>query len=237
MRRGVWILFICCVVGALTLEATPALAQETNLPVVVTTGERIVRTAPDCAYVTATAEARAQNPKDAQQQGARAMASVMAGLKQASLPADAIRTLAYEIHPEFDYVEGKQRLRGYVARNTIEVRLDTLDRVGEMLDLIVGSGASVVTGLRFDRKDRTALEREALKQAVADALARAEAAAAGAGQAVARIQRIEESRVTVQPPQPLLQAMRAEAAAVAETPITPGEIEIRAQVTLTAILK
>ena len=66
--------------------------------------------------------------------------------------------------------------------------------MGEILDLAVGSGATSVSGVRFDLKDRAAAEREALKRAVADARARADAAAAGAGVKVDRVLRIEEQR-------------------------------------------
>ncbi len=66
------------------------------------------------------------------------MAAVLAKIKGAGLPADAIRTSGYDLQPEFDYNNGKQTLRGYVARNTVEVRVDDIGRVGEILDLAVG---------------------------------------------------------------------------------------------------
>ncbi len=37
---------------------------------------------------------------------------------------DAIKTTAIDLQMEFDYANGKQTPRGYVARNTIEVRVD-----------------------------------------------------------------------------------------------------------------
>ena len=59
-----------------------------------------------------------------------------------------------------------RRLRGYVARNSIEVRVEPIERAGEVIDLAVQSGATSVSSLRFDVKDREALEREALAKAV-----------------------------------------------------------------------
>ena len=125
--------------------------------------------------------------------------------------------------------------RGYVARNTIEVRVDAIDRVGEVLEMAVGSGATSVGGIRFDLKDRTRLEREALRLAVADARAKADAAAAGAGQAVARVVRIEEQGVLSRPPVPFMAAR--EVAQSDAPPIAAGQMELRAQVTVTAELK
>ena len=231
---------VCGCVGLLAWPAVAA-AQDRpveNLPVVVTQGEGVVRRAPDRAFVMVTTESRSRNPKDAQTENAERMAAVQQKLRDARLPKDAIRTLGYHLDFEYDFVNGKRVPRGYVARNTIEVRVDELDRVGEVVDLAVGAGATSIGDVRFDLKDRAAVERDALRAAVADALARAEAAAAGAGRTIDRIWRIEEQGARVPAPRFIgAPMMRAEAQAAPETPITPGEIEIRAQVTLTAVLK
>lgn len=226
-------------VGLAVLSAVPAAAQDpaatANQPLIVVSGEGIVRAAPDRAFVVIAAESRAKNPGDAQKQNAAAMTAVQDRLRQAGIPRDAVRTLGYDLQPEFDYVNGRQSLRGYIARNSIEVTVDNLDRVGAIVDMSVGAGATSVQSLRFDLKSRDVSEREALRLAVADARARAEAAAAGAGQRVDRIWRIEESRGFVpRPPQPLV--MR-EAASAVSTPIVAGEIEVRAQVTLSAVMR
>ena len=241
MSRAV--LFI--IVLALLAAAPQAAAQDPSKdrsaderPVIVTSGEAVSKVAPDRAWVSITAESRARNPREAQKLNAAAMTAVMQQLKGAGLPQDAIRTTSVDLQPEFDYADGRQTLRGYVARNTVEVRVDTLSRLGEILDLAVGAGASTISGVRFDLKDRDTAERAVLKRAVMDARQRAEAAAEGAGVQIDRIVRIEESRGTViPPPRPLAMGMRAEMAQQVETPIAPGEIEVRATVILTAAIR
>jgi uncharacterized protein YggE len=165
------------------------------------------------------------------------MSAVMQKIKGAGLPGDAVRTTAYDLQPEFDYANGRQSLRDYVARNALEVRIDDVTRVGEILDLAVGSGATSVSGVRFDLQDRGAAEREALRLAVADARRRADAGAAGANVKVDRIIRIEEQRSPPPEPRPMMMAMRAESAGAGQPPISPGEIEIKVTVTLTAAIK
>ena len=229
-----------CVVSfclvATAVSAQPAQPAPTpGPPVVVTTGEATVKRAPDRAWVTIAAESRARTAKEAQALNADAMSAVMQKLKGASLAADAIRTASYDLQPEFDHRDGRQTLRGYVARNTIEVRVDQLDRVGQVLELAVGAGATNVSGVRFDLKDRAAAEREALARAVADARARAEAAAKGAGMTVERVLRIEERR-GFEGPEPVMFRQAAQMAAAAP-PITPGELDISAAVTLTAAIR
>ena len=128
-----------------------------------------------------------------------------------------MRTASYDLQPEFDYANGKQTLRGYVARNSIEVRIDDLPKMGSVIDVSVGAGATSVSNIRFDLKDRTAAEQEALKLAVADAKSQADAAAQAAGVRVERIVRLEVHRDTSTPqPRPMM-AMRSEMAVCGST--------------------
>jgi uncharacterized protein YggE len=206
------------------------------MDVVVTTGEAVIKAAPDRAVIMLVVESRASTPQQAQRQNATAMTAVQDKLRSTGLPAEAIRTVGIELAPEYDYIEGRQRLRAYVARNRIEVRVDALDRLGETIDAAVGSGATSMTGLVFDVGRRAELEREALQQAVAQARSRAEAAAAGAGRTIDRVVRVEDLGGFNAPPRPFM-AARADIAAEAATPVAPGELEIQARVSLTAALR
>ena len=96
--------------------------------------------------------------------------------------------------------------REFVARNSIEVRVDEIARVGELLDAAVQGGATSIGGVRFDIQERDKVEREALRLAVVDARSRAEAAVAGAGRTIDRIIKIEDSRESgiVPPPRPMM---------------------------------
>ena len=86
-------------------------------------------------------------------------------------------------------------------------------------------------------KDRAKLQRDAVRLAVVEARFKAEAAAAGAGRAIDRIIRIDEqgSAIPIPGPRPFLE--QRVAAADAAPPISAGQIELRAAVTLTASLK
>ena len=234
MRLSLCVMFVLTAAGA-------AHAQQTapDPPVVITTGEASVKRAPDRAWVQIAAESRAKTPREAQKLNVDAMNAVMQKLKGAGLPADAVRTSSYDLQPEFDYREGRQTLRGYVARNSVEVRVDDIVRIGEILDVVVVAGATNVSGIRFDLKDRASAEREALSRAVADARGRAEAAATGAGLRIAHVIRIEEQRqlMPVPPPRPMRMMTAEVGAAQGDVPVSPGELEIRSLVTLTAVIK
>ena len=221
--------------------AAPASAQEpsasSQVPSIVTTGEAVVRRAPDRAFLVAAVETRARDPKDVQSQNAKAMNAVQTRVVASGIPKDAVRTLGYNIQQEFDFVNGRRVPRGYVARNAVEIRVDALEGLGELLDAVVQAGATNVSGVRFDLRDRAGAEREALRQAVVDARARAEAAASGVGRTIDRVLRIDDTRR--EPPRPMQMAMMAREVAQSDapTPVEPGEIEIHAQATLTVSIK
>jgi uncharacterized protein YggE len=218
------------------LLTTPAFAQADQTSQIVVTGDGVVKATPDQAWVTIGAETRSKVSKEAQQRNADAMTAIQQKIAAFGIAKDAIKTTAIDLQIEFDYANGRQTPRGYVARNTIEVRVDDLAKLGDILDAVVNSGATMIHGLRFDVKQRDQLEAAALQSAVKNAMSKAQAIASGSGRATDRIMRIEE--VSTGGPIPMMRQYAMEArAADASTPVAPGELEIRAQVRLTMSLK
>jgi uncharacterized protein YggE len=225
------------------VPAVPAGAQSAppippDLPIVTVRGEGVVRMAPDRALVRVGAESRSRDPKEAQNSNAAAMSAVLQKITGTGIPKDAVRTLVVSLQQEYDFSGGRQTPRGYLARNVVEVRVDDLSKLGDVLDASVSSGATSIQGLQFDLKERTKVEREALTRAVADATARAEAAASGARKAVDRVIRIDETtQGPIMRPQAEFRMAAESAGAPPATPVAEGEIEIRSIVTLTAVIK
>ncbi len=217
--------FFVCFVGVAFAQTTP------EAPSIVSQGQAVVKQPADVAWVQIAVEARASRPEDARRQAATTMTSVMNILRRA-VPSDAIKTASFSVQPEMEYTNNRPQVRGYVARNQVEVRVDNLDKLPEVMDTSVAGGATSIAGLRFDVKKRAEAERDALRLAVEDAMGRAEAIARGAGRSIGGILRIEEQRTFAQP---MFRGMAMDSVAQsrAETPIEPGEIEIRATVTAT----
>jgi hypothetical protein len=211
--------------------ADAAQATADQVPIVVTSGAAIISRAPDVAFIGITVETRAKTPRDAQRQNAEVITSVVKRLGELSIPPDARRTSSLRLDQEYDAVNGRRVPRDFVARNSLEVRVDDVSRAGELADAVVQAGATSIEGIRFDLKDRPALEREAVRLAVVDARARADAAAAGAGRALDRILKIEDGERTLIPR--AVAVMRMDASTVVE----PGAIDVRAAVTLTVSMK
>jgi uncharacterized protein len=236
LRVGSALVLVSLLAAApLRAQAPAALPQE---PVVVASGEGTAQAAPDRAWISVSAESRAPSPREAQRRTAELMRPVLESLRRARVPDEAVRTTGYDLQQEFDFTNGKRVPRGYVARNSIEVRVDDVSRVGELLEAAVNQGATSVSGLRFDLKDHAKLEREAVRLAVVNARLKAEAAAAGAGRTLDRLVRIDETGGPTPPvPMPFLRTAVAAEAGGGAPPVSVGQIEVRAQVTVTFGLK
>jgi uncharacterized protein YggE len=214
------------------------LAQSSSQAVVVAQGEATVKRAPDQAWLTVATETREVKAEDARRKSAEGMTAVQAALRRAGVPADAIRTTSYYLTPEMDWNNGRGTVKGYLVRNQIDVRVDNLDRLGEVIDAAnaTKTAALTISGPRFALKDQQAAETEALRLAVEAAMTRAQAMASGAKRSLGEIVRIEEPGASRAPsPQPLMRMTAA--AEPAQTPITPGDIEVRVEVTVTVALR
>jgi uncharacterized protein len=221
--------------------AAPSLAQDTALgpATVVTIGEGIVRVPADRAFVTLASETRAATAAETQNSGNAQMKAVQAAITGLKLAGAEVTTTGLMLSPDWVYANNQRTQRGYVGRHTITIRFDDVGRAGEVVAAAIGAGANDVSGLRFDRRDRRTLEQDALKQAVQDARARADALAAGAGRAVDRIVRIAEEQAANLAPgaSPVFRSAVNESLAVTAAPIAQGDIEIRARVVLTVTVK
>jgi hypothetical protein len=216
----------------------PPQSPQPPTPVIVASGEAVLKRAPDRAWLTVATETRDSRASEARRRAAEVMNAAQEAIRDAGIPRDAIRTTGFSLMPEIHYDEGRGEIRGYVVRNRIEVQVDDLDRLGQVIDAAQSrndTGLSII-GPRFGLKDELSAETDALRQAVEAARARAEAMAAGAGRSLGSIIRIEEMPNMRPYPVPEM-AMRMSTAADAETPITPGEIEVRAAVTLSVEIR
>jgi hypothetical protein len=226
------------VTALLVALSAPLAAQDggANASLIVATGEGVLQRPPDVAFVTLELETTADNPRDAQRQNTDLLAAVRRRLTVSRVPQDALKIIGLVLQQEFENVAGRQvpRRGRYVARTTIEIRVDDVARAGDIAEAMMVAGANSLKGVRFDLQDRAAVEREALRIAVENAYARAGAAAAGANRTLDRIVRIEESPSEAVIARPTV-LVRVEGAPTGN--IEAGVLEIRAHVTLTATVR
>lgn len=225
----------------LVMMAAPAAAQpqgQLNSPSVSTEGRASIKVTPDVAWLSVSAEFRAARPADAQRQSAEAIDAVRASLKKFNLKDDAVKTRAYSVEPQMQYADGKAKVIGYIARQTLDVRVDTLADLGSIIDAVGGSGATSVSDIRYDVKNRAEVESQALALAVKNGMARAETMATAAGKTVLTLWRVDDQRMSDNNPRPMaFESFKTMAAASPATTIAPSDLEIVASVSVTVIVK
>lgn len=221
--------------------AVPAWAQDAaSVPAtVVTLGEAVVRMPADRAFVTLSSESRAVTAQEAQAKGNAAMKAIQSAVEGLKVAGSQFSTTGLWLSPDYNYANNQRTLLGYVGRHTITIRLDDVSRAGEVVAAAISAGANNVSGIRFDRRDRQALEQQALRQAVQVARARADALAAGAGRTVDRILRVAEEQAAALelPGTSRGVGVVTESVTVSGVPVASGEVEVRARVVLTATVK
>lgn len=228
---------LCAFSFALFSSSAPAAEPRERESRIVVMGSAEIRATPDRAFITIAIETRNPNPRKAQEENAGISRAVLASLDKLGSEGTTIRTLSYGLNEEFDFDKGTRRSRGYLASNRIEVRLDDVERIGQVIDLATGAGATSIAELRFDVQDRDRLERKALRRAVVNGRARADAAAAGAGGRLGRLVEIEQAGVASPPGPPVFRRGLEMAADVGAPPIEAGEIVLSASVRVTALLE
>jgi hypothetical protein len=216
----------------LAVAGPPALSSPATIQV---TGHAEVSKAPDRAYIDIGVRTQAAKPQAAVAQNAARMSAVLAALRTAAGPGTRLMTTGYSVAPRYRYGTNgaPPKLEGYTATHVVQVRLDHLDKVGNVIDAATGAGANLLQDMRFTLRGKEAAKTEALGRAAVAARREAQALAAALNLRVVRIVSVEESRPVVVP------VLRPRAAALSfaqarlPTPIETGPVEVSASVTLT----
>ena len=195
---------------------------------VTTTGHGVVTAVPDEATVTAGVHTQAATAADALAQNAKLMNQVIAAIKSAG--GKDVQTQQVSLYPRND---DNGNVIGYVADDSVSASAKIAD-AGALVDAAVGAGANTVGGPSLSVSDRDAQYREALKDAVQDARAKAQALAEAGGFGVGPVSQVTEQSNA---PQPVFETAVAGKAAAAPTPVEPGTEDITADVTVTFAIR
>ena len=230
--RIVFAIGISICAAALIALAPAGLAQTVPVqpqlsPGISVVGQGIVLAQPNVARITLGADVFDQSLANAQAEAARRMDAVVAKLKADGIAEDDIRTVSFNITPQYDQ-RGDQTqpvLRGYQVQNLVAVRTTNVAGLGPLLDDAVSSGATRIFGISFESDNMEALKNQARDQAMQNATNKAQQLARDAGVSLGRPTSVEESDtggVT-----PVRQTVAPQAAApAATTPIQPGQLQV-----------
>jgi uncharacterized protein YggE len=198
-----------------------------------------VRVQPDRVTFTVAVETSAPSADAAVRDNNERTKNVIAALKAAGAKDSEIQTSNFSIYPQYEYVENRRpRVTGYQANNSITVTREKTEDAGRLLQASVNAGVNQASGLSFSVSDPARGRDEGLKEAFADARAKATTLAVAAGRTVGAAIAISEGGGLDQPvPPPMPYRTAQMEAKVADVPVQAGEEELLFQVTVTFELK
>jgi uncharacterized protein len=218
-------------------SAGTAVATDT----ITVVGEATVRVPPDEATLTLAVESDGNDPAAAMNKNSGALSAVLERIKHEGVGDDDVVTSNVSVYAIRTYTDtGEERLTGYRAANSVTVTLKDTKKVGQVLSAAIEAGANSVSGPVWGLTDETDAVAEALTEAAHNAKKKAEALADSLDVRLGAVVMMSENSVQA-PIYPLYSdssLAKADAAgAVAETPISGGNLEIVATVTVTFALR
>jgi uncharacterized protein len=150
---------------------------------ITVTGTGVVMAAPDRADFSFGVQSRRATAKAATAVTSERMQQVINALRASGIAARDIQTQQVSISPQYD----NSGVVSYAASNSVNAKIRDIDKAGSVIDAATDAGASSIYGPSFFRSDQQTLARTALRGAIADARAKAQAIAAGSGATVGRV--------------------------------------------------
>jgi len=207
----------------------PVRADEFQRQITVS-GEGSVATTPDMATINLGVTHEAQEAGAAMAATSLATAKMLQRLADLGVEPRDMQTSSLSLNPVWSdrgsSASGKARITGFVASNSVQVRLRDLDGLGRIMDAVIADGANNFNGLRFSVQDPDPLMDLARKNAVADAIAKAQLLTGAAGVTLGPVLSMAEHGGA----RPMMMEMAAGRSS--DVPIAAGEVTVSATVSM-----
>jgi len=227
--------FLMAAVGSVAAASTDSVTDK----VIQASGNGNVIGTPDRAQVTLSVQTENADVKAAQADNAAQMTKVINALVAAGFPEDSLKTTGYTISKVYDESSPgilNPKVKTYQVTNTLTVTLHDVSKTGDVIDIAVANGANQADSIQFMLSDAQSLvlRNEALKKAVANARADAEAVAGAMGVNITGTGTVNiyQGYTPTVYSNYKMDSVMATGSSVA-TPIQSGDITVSAQVAVT----
>lgn len=233
-------------VGAKAINAIVNFDSITQPPsnVITVQGEGKVSSAPDIALISFTVSEDAVTSAAAQDLAAKKITASLKALKDLKIADKDVKTSSYSIYPKYasqqpcyagtPCVYGEQKIIGFTASQTVEVKVRAVDETGKVLSALGGAGISNLSGPNFTVENPDELKSEAREEAIKEARAQAKKLASDLGVRLVRIVNYSENGGGYPMPYYKAETMAVGAGAPREDVSLPtGENEVVVNVSVT----
>ena len=228
IKKNLWLVLMAMLL-CLGMSSVAMAAPGPGPAVISVSGYGKADVSPDMATVNIGIVTTGKTAQLAQAENAKIASDVTAALGQLGIFSKDIQT-HYTMSPVYEKGDYRKAV-GYRANNTVTVTVNDVAKAGQVIDAALKSGATDVNGLSFGLKDAKSVRNTALQMAVQDARSKADAIAAALGVKIVGIQNVKEdggnfARYEVAN----ARLAKLDGAAMADTPVSAGNVEVNADV-------
>ena len=205
------------------------------------TGSGVVYVAPDVAYINVGVRSEGNTVAEALSSNNTQAKNIKDTLVAAGVAETDIQTSSFYLYPLSDYdYAGEVSRTYYSVENTVYVTVRSLDDLSDILDAVAASGANNIYGIDFNVLDKAEAQSSARQLAIDSAKAQAQELADAAGVELGDIISISSSYSS-----PITYygygigggGGSDYAALDSSVPVTSGQIQVGAQVTMAFAIK
>lgn len=219
----------------------PSGSESGSLRSINVTGEGQVFLVPDVAYVYIGVHSQSENVSVALSDNNDQAKTVSEALKKLGVEEKDIQTTSFNIYPQQQYEPGTGNVTGtiYMVDNVVYVTVRDLKNLGDLLDVVVRSGANSINNINFDVVDKETALSKARELAIDNARKQAEELAKASGVTLGDVQSISTSSVST----PMAKEMYAVGgggggmAASQQAPISAGQLVLTVDISISYLIK
>lgn len=170
------------------------------------------------------------------------MSTLMQELEKNGVEEKDVKTISYDIVPEYNYNDGIQRFEGYRVTQRVEVVVRNLEKSSSVLAVVNSADLDNVSQLSFFVDDEDAVRKDLREEAIADARSNATKIAKDLGVQIEEVVSFYDSSGDVITPEPMYAmdkaGMGGEGGVAMSAPILPeGENQFTSRVSVTYKIK
>lgn len=173
-----------------------------NTIIVSATSE--IYTKPDLALVVFSVITEAKSVTKATSENTKNMNTIIDFIKNQGVESKDLKTTNFNISPRYEYEkseifpypQGKRILVGYEVRQSLQVRIRDMKKVGVIIQGATTNGANQVDSLQFTVDNQDEFKKQVREQAIDEAKIKAKELASQLGVSLVRITNFSESGVT-----------------------------------------
>ncbi|MDA1304215.1 MAG: SIMPL domain-containing protein [Nitrospirae bacterium] len=229
------------------LSSSVAWADEEHVdPSTLTVSARgSIQLSPDTAIVNFSVETAGETFEQVVGDNRDRMQRVMNALLGLGIPEERIQTTSFDVTPKYalpprrrpdqPIIHEPPKILGYTAKNGLKVEVRDLEKVGAVADRALKAGANHFNGIQWIVRDQHPVYLQALAQAARKAKEKARILAQALDVQLVELLTVQEGGSHVPAPRRSFakaNMLMADGAAESSVPMSPGELEVEAQVSL-----